>query len=184
MIKIIPRFVVATLAAIPVAALFAVEVLIVILAGLDEHSVPVNQVRVAVFLAGWVVLGYWLAEATPVRRIFGRTCWAFSIAAFLLPIVMIVSGVTTPPDPPDTFFPKSLVLAVISFFGVILGTVGLLLAVAVSPPGAPERSAERLFREIRETVRRIGAARIALALYAAGSRSCRTARGEHSRLLE
>ena len=164
MIKIIPRFVVATLAAIPVAALFAVEVLIVILAGLDEHSVPVNQVRVAVFLAGWVVLGYWLAEATPVRRIFGRTCWAFSIAAFLLPIVMIVSGVTTPPDPPDTFFPKSLVLAVISFFGVILGTVGLLLAVAVSPPGAPERSAERLFREIRETVRRIGAARIALAL--------------------
>ena len=165
MVKNIPRFVVAALATIPVAAFFAVEVLIVILAGLDEHSAPVSQVRIVVFAASWVVLIYWAMMGTAsVRRTVSRTCWAFSTAAFLLPIMMIVLGVTTPPDPGDTIFPESLILAVISFFGVILGAVGLLLAVVVSPRGAPERSAERLFRETREAVRRIGVTRIALAL--------------------
>ena len=165
MMKTIPRFVVAVPLVIPVTALFSGETLIFVLAGLDDHSVPLIQVRVAVFLASWAVLIYWAAgETDSVRRTVSRTCWAFSTATFLLPIVMIVWGVTTPPDPPDTFFPKWLVLAVFSFLGVILGTVGLFLAVAVSPPGAPERSAERLFREISETVRRIGVGRIALAL--------------------
>ena len=165
MIKNIPRFVVAALATIPVAAFFAVEILIVILAGLDEHSAPVSQVGIVVFAASWVVLIYWAMMGTAsVRRTVSRTCWAFSTAALLLPIMMIVLGVTTPPDPGDVIFPKWLVLAVLSFFGVILGAVGLLLAVVMSPQGAPERSAERLFRETREAVRRIGVTRIALAL--------------------
>ena len=162
--KTIPRLVVATLVVIPVAALFAAEILILVLAGLDEHSVPLSQVRIAVFLAVWAVLVYWAAETASVRRTVGRTCWAFSTAAFLLPIAMIVWGVATPADPPDAFFPKSMVLSVISFIGVILGIVGFVLAVAVSPLGATERSAERLLWELRETARRIGVVRIALVL--------------------
>ena len=164
LIRSIPRFVVAALIAIPVAALIGIEVLIVILAGVDEHSVPVNQVRVAVFVTIYMALAYWITGTTPVRRIFSRGLWALSMALFLLPIAMIVYEVTTPPDPSDTLFPRELAVAVISFFGVVLGAVVLLPAVFVSPKGAPERSLGRLFQETVETFRRIGATRIGIAL--------------------
>ena len=184
MVKNIPRFVVAALATIPVAAFFAVEVLIVILAGLDEHSAPVSQVRIVVFAASWVVLIYWAMMGTAsVRRTVSRTCWAFSTAALLLPIMMIVLGVTTPPAPADTIFPESLILAVISFFGVILGAVGLLLAVVIASGGsravcgATISGNQRGCPSHRRDTHCAGA-------HAAGSRSWRTARGERSRPLE
>ena len=170
MIKTIPRFVVAIPLAIPVAALFAFEILIVIFAGIDfdNQTVPLIQVQLAagfVFLGKLAALIYWAAgETASVRRTVSRTCWAFSIAAFLLPIALVILGITTPPDPRDIIFSKWVFVVVYSFIGVILGAVGFALAMAVSPPGAPERSAERLFREAGETVRRIGVARIALAL--------------------
>ena len=155
----------AILLVIPVAALFSGEILITVLAGLDEYSVPINQVGAGVFLASWAVLIYWAAgETNSVRRTVSRIFWAFATAMFLLPIFMVVWGATTPPDPPDTIFPKSVVLTVISIIGVILGALGLVLAKAVSPPGSPELSAGRVWRETIDRVHRIGVARIAPAL--------------------
>ncbi len=156
--------------AIPVAALFTAEAMVFILMGLDfdNQTVPLIQVQLAValvFLASYVGLIYWATvEVASIRRTISRTCWAFSALALLLPITLVVWGITSPPDVRDPIFGKWVVVMVFSFFGVILGIVGLVLAVVVSPSGAPERSPERLYRETMETVRRIGMRRIALAL--------------------
>lgn len=167
MTRVIPRFAVAALAAVPVAALLAFEAMVPVLAGLDldNHTVPfVSQLGAAVFLVVWAALIYWAAwETDSIRRAVSRTCWAFTTTAFLLPFVLIVYEVTTPPEP-DTIFPRSLALMVFAFFGVVFGCVSLLLAVLVSPRGAAERSPGGLFTETSETVRRVGATRIALAL--------------------
>ena len=153
---------------IPATGLLTIEAGIFVLAGLDlgNNTVPfVNQLGAAVFLAIWAVLLFWASwESDSIRRTISRTCWALSIALFLIPIAMIAYEVTAPPDPPDPIFPRWMVLAVISFFAVALGPVVLLLAIVMSPRGAAERSPERLFQETKETVRRIGMWRIALAL--------------------
>lgn len=167
MIRSILRFVVAMPLAIPAAGLLTIQAMIFILAGLDlgNNTVPfVRPLGAAAFLAIWAVLIYWASwESDSIRGAVSRTCWAFSIASFLLPIAMIVYEVTAPPNPPDPIFPRSLVLAVVSFLAVVLGAVVLLPAVFVSPNGAAERSLGGLFQETRETVRRIGATRIGIA---------------------
>ena len=166
--KIVPRLVVAIPLGIPPAALFALYATTLILAGLDldNHTVPfAPQLRAVVFLAAWTALIYWAAwETDSMRRAVSRTCWALSMALFLLPIGMILLLITTSPDTPDNIFPMELAVVVFSFLGVVLGTVMLPIAVVVSPQGAAERSPERLFQETGETLRRIGVSRIALAL--------------------
>ena len=154
--------------AIPAAALFTLEASIFIFAGLDldNHTVPfVAQVRAAVFLASWAAVIYWAAwETDSGRRTFSRTCWAFSTAGFLLPIALIAWAATSPPYPEGNLFSKSSVVVIVSFLGVVLGIVGILLATAASPPEAPERYPRQLLRDFRATLRRIGEARIAAAL--------------------
>ena len=168
MINTIPRFVVVIPLAIPVAALFTHEALLFILAGLDldNHTVPfVAQLRAAVFLASWVALVYWAAwETASIRRTISRTCWAFSAAAVLLPIASVTWAVTSPPYPDGYIITKFFIVVVAFLVGVVLGLLGLLLAIVWSPLAAPERHPVRLLRDTRETLRRIGGARIALAL--------------------
>ena len=168
MTKIIPRLVVAVPLGMPPAALFALESTTFALAGidLDNHLVPfVPQLRAVFFLAIWAVLIYWAVwETDSIRRTISRSCWAFTVSSFLIPIASVTWGITSLPDPDQTIIPKSSTVLAVSVAGVVLGSVGLLLAKVISPKAAPEREVGRLVGDTRETVRRIGDARVAIAL--------------------
>ncbi len=150
--KTFARIIVATPLAVPVAALFTLEALIFVLAGLDlgDHTVPfVVQLRVAVFLAVWAALIYWVAwETGSIRRVFSRTFLALSVATFLFPIALIVGDVASSPfsQGEEILLPQSIdILDILLVLGMVFGLAGLLMAVVVAPPGAPERSLEMLW---------------------------------------
>ena len=174
MTRIIPRLVFAIPLGVPPAALFTLDATTLALTGLDldNQVVPfVAQLRAVVFVAVWAVLIYWTAwETDSIRRAVSRTCWAFTVASFLIPMASVSWGFTSLPDKDQIIIPKSFIVFVMAATGVVLGLVGLLFAKLMSPSAAQEQEAGWLLRDTRETVRRIGDARTAtvLALPAVG----------------
>lgn len=174
--RTVPRLVVAIPFTAPAAALFALYARYLVVAGLDldNHTVPfVAELRVVVSLAVWATLVYWAAwETDSIRRAVSRTFWAFTVASLLIPIAAVWWGATLPPHTTGDaiIIPPSFIVLVVVVAGVLLGLVGLLLAKTMSPSAAPERRVGWLLGDTRETVRRIGDARVAtgLALLAVG----------------
>ena len=142
--KIILRYVVAMPLLIPPAFLLAMNISTVVeiaffLAEL-EPDYPSGEQYLLLSLLSWAVLLSWATATDSIRRTIARTCWAFSATAFILPVVIIVAAVLSPPDPPDAIFPTSLFVVASLFVGVPLGFLEMILASALSPRGFPEKS--------------------------------------------
>ena len=133
---------------IPPAFLLAVDIAVVleIVFLLIEHesdSQSIEQYRLLFLLLSllsWAVLLCWATATDSILRTIARTCWAFSATAFILPVVVIVVAVLSPPDPPGVIFPTSLFVVASLLLGVSLGLLELILALALSPRGSPEKS--------------------------------------------
>ena len=82
------------------------------------------------FLASWAVPLLWVMTTDSIKRTVARACWVFSIAGFQFPISAFAGTLRA------YFYPSGLDwfgFFVAMFIGVPLGTVGLALALKVSP---------------------------------------------------
>ena len=79
-----------------------------------------EQTMLGAFFAAWVAFGYWAFRPDSYRELVCRACYAFTIAAFLLPVASIVYAITEPPKLPPSF-PVVGVVIMCFVFGVLAG---------------------------------------------------------------
>ena len=92
------------------------------------------QILIVSFLVAWGVVAYWAARVPSIREAAARTCRAFALAAFLLPVASIVFAITSP-DPSDEyiFVPDGTFIAFCFIFGGILGLLGRIASDNLTP---------------------------------------------------
>ena len=119
----------ATVLSLPVAVFFASDVALCF----GEKNLPFDdQIIIASFVVAWAVLIYWAPRVPSVREAAARTCLAFVLAAFLLPVASIVFMVTEGPVQ-DPIFPASFIVLACFCFGAIMGILGWIAFQVLSP---------------------------------------------------
>ena len=164
MTKPIHRYIIGGLFAFPAAAFLSAGILLVLLSGLEEHSSPFRETIIAVFLASWLVAGYWAAKTDSFESVFSRGCWAFTISILIFLVGWFVWGATGSPGDPDAIFPRPFIIWSVAFIVVFTGMVAFVLALVVAPSGSPERSPTRLFQEVGDIALRFSLLRIVVVL--------------------
>ena len=123
------KYGIVTVLSMPVAAFFAADVALCF----GEKDLPfADQIILASFVAAWALLIYWAPRVPSVREAAARTCLAFALAAFLLPVASIVFVVTEGPVK-DPIFPPSFIVLASFLFGGIMGILGWIASYFLSP---------------------------------------------------
>ena len=119
--RIALKFALVAVLSLPVAGCFTYDANLCI--GVME--VPfLDQIGIVFFLVVWALLVYWATRATTKREAAVKTCRAFALAAFLLPVASIVFAITGPSDA-QAFIPAGAFIAFCLLFGGIMGWLGL-----------------------------------------------------------
>ena len=130
------KLVVALVLLVPSAFLFSLSSYSIALsvasvrAGSDLVTFEAGMPPFPLFLASWAVPLLWVMVTESIERTVARACWVFSIAGFQLPISAFAFMLLA------YFYPSRsdwFVFFVAMFIGVPLGTLGLALALKVSP---------------------------------------------------
>ena len=93
----------------------------------EKNLAFADQTILGAFFAAWVVFGYWAFRPDSYRELVCRACYAFTIAAFLLPVASIVFAITEPPKQPPAF-PVVGIVIICLVFGVLAGLVSWFAA--------------------------------------------------------
>lgn len=112
------KYVLIGVLSIPPAALFAVDAALGVSSQHDSQLI--EEAVFGFFMIVWGGIAFWAGRAPAVERAAARTCYAFALAAFLLPVAAIVSDITDPV--PDAILPLVRICLVL---GVVLGLLGL-----------------------------------------------------------
>ena len=141
-IRIALKYVLVVVLSLPVTVLFAVDIALIIIS-IGEKGLPFIdqilvgyflQIIIASFLAAWGAVIYWASSSPSIREATAKTCRAFALAAFLLPIASVVFAITSPEPSDDNLLIADGTLIVFCFiFGGILGLLGWLASDNLSP---------------------------------------------------
>ena len=127
------KYVLVTVLSFPVAVFFTGDIGMCI----GPQDVPfIDQIVIASFLVSWGIVTYWATRVSSIRGASARTCRAFALAAFLLPVASIVYWVTEPPREGPIIIPTWFGVIVFIVFGPIMGFLGLIGSRILSPDGA------------------------------------------------
>ena len=136
------KYVLVAVLSLPVAVLFAVEIALSI-PSIGEIDLPFIdqilvvyflQILIASFLVAWGAVIYWASRSPSTREATAKTCRAFALAAFLLPIASIVFAITSPePSDENLLIPDGTLIVFCFIFGGILGLLGWIASDNLSP---------------------------------------------------
>ena len=113
----------------PVAGLFIFDAVLCI----GEIEVPfIDQIGSAVFFVmAWALLVYWASRSPSIREAVARTCRAFALAAFLLPVASVVSAFTGP-SAEHALIPPGAFIVICLILGGIMGILGWAASLLLS----------------------------------------------------
>jgi hypothetical protein len=132
----VARYALAIALGLPVAILAGIDAGLMV--GGGETGGSANTM---VFLSTWAAVAFYASRTSPSRRVFGRTCILYSVAAFLLPISAIIFSIVVGSRlvgaEQDSLGQAGVaigvglagtIILVISFvFGLFTGTIGVIL---------------------------------------------------------
>ena len=119
--RIALKYVLVAVLSLPVAGFFTYDAALCI----GEIEIPfIDQIGIVFFIVVWALLIYWASRSPSIREAAAKTCRAFALAAFLLPVASIVFAITGPSDD-HAFIPDGVFVTICLIFGGIMGFLGL-----------------------------------------------------------